>query len=249
VPPLRFSEVRKGVQALSSLYVERRREGGLASRASEGAAKRAALATFYAPLHFLVAYAAAARLAAPRARRVHDLGCGTGAAGAAVALALGAAAGGATPSVHGVDVSGFALAEWRATLRAFGLSGHARRGALPAAFPERAGAEDVLVLGYVANELGADARAALLARLCAARGRGAGLLVLEPLARGIAPWWPDAARALAAHGVESLEIKLSVDRPEWIARLDDAAGLDHREIGARILAAPPANARTVAHTA
>ena len=56
LPPLRFPELRRGVQALSSLYVERRGGGDLAARSLEGAAKRAAFACFYAPLHFLTLF-------------------------------------------------------------------------------------------------------------------------------------------------------------------------------------------------
>ena len=125
VPPLTPSEVRRGVQALSRLYVERRGAGRLAARALDGAAKRAALATYYAPLHFLAAWPAALALAracaaadaaddaqgdlvrsarAVRRWRVHDLGCGTGAVGAAAALALASVFG--TASVHALDLSG-----------------------------------------------------------------------------------------------------------------------------------------------
>src|SRR5512145_3076555 len=81
-PPLSFAEVRQGVRALSSLWVERRAR---AARALDGAGKRAAFATYYAPLHFLATWHALRGLgesAAPESsaglRRVVDLGCGTG---------------------------------------------------------------------------------------------------------------------------------------------------------------------------
>lgn len=248
MPPLTFSEVRKGVQALSSLYVERRGSGAIASRATEGAAKRAALATFYAPLHFLAAHAAAAALGPARVRRVHDLGCGTGAGGAAVARALATATGAAPPAVLGLDVSGWALGEARATWRAFGLAGRGRRGALPGAFPDRLGSDDVVVLAFVANELPAPDRSALFVRLRAARERGAGLVLLEPLARGIAPWWGDLAATWAGLGVADLEPRGPIVRPDWIERLDEASGLDHRELGARALVAAPGKTGDAAGT-
>jgi len=50
---LTFPEVRRALQALSSLYVERR-DRLVAGRALEGAGKRAAFAMFYGPLHFLI---------------------------------------------------------------------------------------------------------------------------------------------------------------------------------------------------
>jgi SAM-dependent methyltransferase len=236
VPPLVFAEVRKGVQALSSLYVERRREGRLGSRATDGEGKRAALASFYAPLHLLVAHAAARAFLAPpngtTPRRIVDLGCGTGAAGAGVALAFAR-----PPAVLAIDASGWALGEAQRTHRAFGLTGRMRRGTLPEALP-RALPGDCLVLGWFLNELGDAPRETLLAAIEASCARGASLLLLEPLARGVAPWWDAAARRLSRAGVTSHEVKIAPERPDWIERLDDAAGLDHREVGARVLCRP-----------
>ena len=107
---LTFSEVRRALQALSSLYVERRDriERGAAL---DGAGKRAAFALFYGPLHFLTVREIVRALPAcdPPPRRIVDLGCGTGAAGAAGALAAEG-----KPAVSGVDGSGWAIgeAEW-----------------------------------------------------------------------------------------------------------------------------------------
>ena len=64
------------------------------------------------------------------------------------------------------------------------------------------------------------------------------LLVLEPLAGRISPWWPALAAAFAARGCRTDELRIAWERPDWIETLDAAAGLDHREIGARILAGP-----------
>jgi methylase of polypeptide subunit release factors len=115
---LEFRELRKGAQALSWLYVERRAEGDLAARAVDGRGKRAALASYYAPLHFLATQHALLRIGPARfgaLRRVIDLGCGTGATGAAAARMLDCA------DVVAIDRSGFALSEARHTYAAFGL--------------------------------------------------------------------------------------------------------------------------------
>ena len=81
---LTFTEVRRALQALSSLYVERRDRLGKGA-ALEGKGKRAAFSMFYGPLHFLVVREIVRALAAadPPPRRIVDLGCGTGTAGAA----------------------------------------------------------------------------------------------------------------------------------------------------------------------
>ena len=232
---LEFREVRKGVQALSSLYVERREGADLAARAIEGRGKRAALATYYAPLHFLTVYRALSQIGVERlgeVSEVHDLGCGTGAAGAAVALALRGA-----PRVVAVDRSGFLVAEARRTFAAFGLRASVRRGRLPEAAP-RAAAGHRWVLGWVVNEMDERARADLLEVLARSLGAGVRLLVFEPLAGPAAPWWSEWAQRLGALGAEDGELRVRVVLPEWLAQLDRAAGLDHRLLGARLLAGP-----------
>lgn len=236
---LELREIRKGVQALSALYVERRPGVDLAARAIEGRGKRAAIATCYAPLHFLTVHhllAAGGPTPFGAVRRVLDLGCGTGAAGAAAAATLAATAA-PPPAVLALDRSGFALGEARRTYAAFGLAARTLRGVLPAASP-RAGAGDLVVLGWAVNELDPLARAGLLAGLRRVLAAGAQLLLLEPLAGPASPWWREWADALAPLGVEEPRHKLRVVLPEWIARLDRAAGLDHRVLGARVLAGP-----------
>ncbi len=231
---LEFREIRKGVQALSSLYVQRREGADLSARAIEGQGTRAALVTYYAPLHFLAAWHALAELGPERlgsVSRVWDLGCGSGATGAAVALAVGA------DEVIGVDRSGFALGEARRTYAAFGLLGRTRRGRIPAAAPTPKPSE-LWVLGWAVNELEESNRRALFQTLTGALEAGVALVLLEPLAGSAVPWWRPWALALDDRGVWEGTLKRSLARPEWIARLDKASGLDHRVIGARILAGP-----------
>jgi SAM-dependent methyltransferase len=231
---LAFREVRKGAQALSWLYVERRGEVDLATHTIDGRGKRAALCTYYAPLHFVTAHHALAAVDLARlgvARRLFDLGAGTGATGAAVARALDLA------DATAIDRSGFALAEARRTYAAFGLLARTVRGRLPAVLP-RAEAGDVWVLGWSANEMTERERDQLLERLVRAIGFGARVVLLEPLAGTVVPWWPVWRDALASIGVAELECKVPVALPEWIARLDKASGLDHRVLGARLLLGP-----------
>jgi hypothetical protein len=101
---LRFAEVSRALRALSSAYVERRDR--LAHGAAlDGGGKRAAFALFYGPLHYLLVTEVVARLppAAGPIDTVVDLGCGTGAAGAAWAITL-AARPGANPAEAGSHV-------------------------------------------------------------------------------------------------------------------------------------------------
>lgn len=235
LPPLSFREVRKGVQALSSLYVERRDGRDLSARAVDGDAKRAALATYYAPLHFLAVWHllhewVEGSLVVPGT--LWDLGSGTGAAGAAVARALSS-----TPNLVGIDRSGFALREARSTYASFGIPARTRRGRLPNALPKpREG--DFWLFAYAINEFSETERDALLGAIEAAVATGVRVLIVEPLASAATRWWPIWREPLETLGFRCDTWKQSFARPEWVSRLDRAAGLDHRVLGARAALGP-----------
>jgi SAM-dependent methyltransferase len=225
---LRVQEVTRALRALSSAYVARRVQGTL-----ESAGKRAAFALFYAPLHFLAAHATVRALGAhaPPPSSILDIGCGTGAAGAAWALAAGG-----TPRVSGLDRHPWAVDEARWTYRQLGLRGEARRG--PATRLPRVRPGTAIVAAYVLNELAAADREYVLERLIDAAHHGVRLLVLEPIARGVAPWWPAAALRVQEAGGRADEWRFPVELPPPLRRFDTAAGLDHRELTVRSLYCP-----------
>jgi SAM-dependent methyltransferase len=227
---LTFAEVRRGLQALSSLYVERRSRMR-AGAALEGAGKRAAFALYYGALHFLlvreIVRSLGPGLRAPR--RILDLGCGTGTAGAAWALECSRPA-----SLEGVDASGWAVAEARWTLRALALTGRVVRGDASTAAVPRPPAG--VLAAFAVNELDDAERARLLARLLeAARADGTSVLVVEPLSRRTSPWWPEWARAVRSAGGRADEWRFPAALPERLALLGRGAGLDPRELSARSL--------------
>ena len=179
---LTLPEVGRALRALSSCYVERRSrlpEGA----ALEGAGKRAAFALFYSPLHFQTTAHIVNELEARHLSEVLDLGCGIGAAGAAWALATPGPA-----RVTGFDRSAWAVAEANWSYQQFGLRGHATRQDLTRVqFRPRRGLG--ILAAYAINELSDSARAVVLPRLVDAGRRGATVLVIEPIARRLAPWW------------------------------------------------------------
>jgi len=227
---LTLPEVRRGLQALSGRYVERR--AGLASGAAlDGAGKRAAFALFYAPLHYLtVAHVARGLDAGERSpRRLIDLGCGSG-----VGCAGWAAAHYPTPRLIGVDRNAWALDEARWNWDRLGLRGSARRGDLVRRVEARPG--DGLLLAYAVNELDASQRDALGRRLLELTREGTRLLVVEPIARRLTPWW-DAwcAPLLDVPGSRRDEWRLEVELPGVLRTLARAAGLRGEQITARSL--------------
>jgi SAM-dependent methyltransferase len=225
---LTFAELSRALRALSSTYVERRsriREGAVFS----GAGKRAAFALYYAPLHFLLLreVGAALRVGQRQLDTVVDLGCGTGAAGAVAGTAVGAV------EVVGIDRHPWALAQAEATYRHFGLRPRTRRGDVTGV-PWPAG-PSVLVAAFVLDELDERAREVALRRLIERGSRGDVVLVVEPLARFVAPWWNDWARRFEEEGGRADQWRFRVDLPPILAKLDRAAGLNHRELTARTL--------------
>lgn len=229
---LTFPEVRRALQALSSLYVERRDRLGRGA-ALDGAGKRAAFAMFYGPLHFLIVRQIVRALAAvdPPPVQIVDLGCGTGAAGAAWALEARG-----RPAVSGIDASGWAMGEAEWNLRTLGVTATLRRGNLVDARLGRRG--EGIVAAYAANELDDRARAALLPRLLTAHRAGSRVLVVEPIARRPVPFWPAWADAVRSAGGRADTWRFPAVFPERMKLLDKAAGLDHRELTARSLWLP-----------
>lgn len=229
---LRFSEVTRALRALSSTYVERRER--LATRSAfDSAGKRAAYALYYSPLHFLAVdlIVDALDLASHPVANVVDLGCGGGAAGAAWGSRLET-----PPAVLGVDVHPWAVAEAAFTYRCFGLDANVRRGHLARLSLPRS--VDAVVAGWTLNELDDPTRAALLAKLLQSVSTGTSVLIVEPIATRVSPWWDDWVRAFAHTEARADEWRFRVDLPDVLKRLDHAAGLRHDELKARSIHVP-----------
>lgn len=234
---LTMSEVARALRALSSCYVERRArlaEGGALSSAG----KRAAFALFYGPQHLMVTHEILKVLpgAGDEITEVIDLGCGTGAAGAAWAVAAGAR------SIRGLDRHPWAIAEASWTYRQFHLHSRvvqANIAALETAQPRRGAISarpgTAILAAYSVNELAADGRARLLAALLDARAHGARVLVIEPIARRALPWWKDWQSAVEGAGGRADEWRFPAALPSTQQALARAAGLEPRELTARSL--------------
>jgi hypothetical protein len=233
---LRVPEMTRALRALSAAYVERRRQsaGETSGRhvlgALDSAGKRAAFALFYAPLHFIaVTEVVRARAAGtPAPKTILDLGCGTGAAGAAWALASQPA-----PTVVGIDRHPWAVAEAQWTYQQLGVNGRARQGDVTRLPARRRG--DAIVAAYLLNELPDAARARLENRLIESAQHGARVLIIEPIARAIVPWWADLVARFAVVGGRSDEWRVPIELPPLLQKFDRAAGLDHRELTFRSL--------------
>ena len=222
------SEVSRALRALSSCYVERREK--LAGGEALGTAgKRAAFALYYAPLHFVVSQQIVRALRdGSRLGAIVDVGCGTGAAGAAWALEVGGV------GITGYDRHPWAVAEAGWTFRTLGLHGRARQAdAARVKLPLEPGTG--VIVAYCANELPEAVRAALLPRLLAVAERRGRVLVIEPIARRATPWWGEWTSRFSAAGGRADEWRFRVPLPERQAQLARAAGLDVRELTARSL--------------
>ena len=226
---LTFSEVSRALRALSSTYVERRQK--LAQGAAlSGAGKRAAFALFYGPLHHLLLTHIVENLpsASANVQTLLDLGCGTGASGAAWAAACAK-----PPRLMGIDRHPWAIGEAAATYRAFRIPATVRQGDIATVMLPK-GPVSILA-AFTMNELGDPERDALLARLVDRGAQGDRVLIVEPLAGFVARWWHRWREAFEAAGGRADEWRLRTELPPIVAKLDRAAGLNHREITGRSL--------------
>jgi SAM-dependent methyltransferase len=224
---LRVPEVTRALRALSSAYVERRHRANDAECRKvrgtlDSAGKRAAFALFYAPLHFIAVARVVVTIGHGKVSSILDLGCGTGAAGAAWAVQSG------STSVTGIDQHPWAIEEARWTYAHFGLRGRAQVGDITRLPPTRPG--DAIVAAYVLNELADATRRRVEDLLLAAADRGARVLVVEPISRAVTPWWSDTEARIVGRGGRADEWRIPIDLPPPLNTLDHAAGLDHREL-------------------
>lgn len=251
---LTFAEVARALRALSSTYVERRARIQHGA-ALDGAGKRAAFALFYGPLHHLLVQHVVSSLGPPftTVGAVVELGCGTAASGMGWARACVRA-----PRYVGIDRHPWAIAEAKRTCAAFEIpatlrvvdftrvalsddqasrSAATRRASRerPILGDTRQGRAGVL-LAFAVNEIASPAdRETLLTDVLAHGQRGGPVLVVEPLARGAAPWWPEWQRAFEAAGGRADEWRVRATLPPVVEKLDRAAGLKHGQITGRTL--------------
>jgi len=230
---LRVQEVTRALRALSARYVTRR--GDDVRRSLDTRGKRAAFALYYGPLHFLTTDLVVRALGAdvPAPPSILDIGCGTGAAGAAWALAAGGSV-----EVTGIDRHAWAVEEARWTYRALGLRGRARQADAARLPAQRKGA--AILAAYVLNELEDESRTSLVDALLEAAGNGVRILIIEPISRSVSPWWDATASRLASVGGRADEWRFPAELPPILRLLDKAAGLDHRELTARSIYIPEA---------
>jgi hypothetical protein len=229
---LQWAEIARALVALSSDYVHRRER---LPRALAGRGKRAAFALYYAPRHLVIVREVLRALtdaAARQPRTILDLGCGTGGAGAAWSAVLTNAV-----PVLGVDAQAWAVDEARDTYRTLGLRARTVRTTI-----ERlrwpAGPLGI-VAAFTINEMSAAARGRLLPVLVERARGGDAVLVVEPLATRVSPWWPAWERTFAARGGRADLWRFDVMLPEPVEALGRSAGLDPRDLGCRSLWLPP----------
>jgi hypothetical protein len=122
------------------------------------------------------------------------------------------------------------LTEAAHTYRSFGLSGRTVNG--DAAVVRLPASPAAFLAAFTLNEMSDASRAVLLRRLVGG-GAGDDVLVIEPLAGFVAPWWGRWTDAVLKAGGRADEWRFQVSLPPILGKLDRAAGLDHRQLTGR----------------
>ena len=139
--------------------------------------------------------------------------------------------------VAGVDTNAWALEEAAWNWHTLGLSGRARRGDLTGAVPASPRPGAGLICAWSVNEISPAGRAALLPAILTFVERGGVALVIEPLAKGVTPWWPEWTAAFGTIGGRADEWKFTPDLPPGLRDLSQRAGFRRDSLGARSLVA------------
>ncbi|MCA8914346.1 MAG: class I SAM-dependent methyltransferase [Planctomycetes bacterium] len=225
---LTHQEVARALKALTRDYVQRRTR--LRGKALEGRGKQAAFALYYAPRHFVIvrevlkALGTAATGESPMP--LIDLGCGSGVAGAAWSLHAGG-------NVVGVELDPEILREAAFTFKDLGIRGGGVRCHLAKyRWPKPPVG---IVAAFTINELDEQDRERVWAELEKQVKCGSRVLIIEPLATRIAPWWQDWAERAIAIGGRADEWHFEVDLPERVHLLGKSAGLKPERLGARTI--------------
>jgi hypothetical protein len=92
-----------------------------------------------------------------------------------------------------------------------------------------------ILAAFTLNELPDGARDTLLTRLVDRAAHGDRVLIVEPLAGFVARWWNRWRDRFEVAGGRADEWRLRTELPPIVAKLDRAAGLNHREITGRSL--------------
>ncbi|MBI3493568.1 MAG: hypothetical protein HY047_17580, partial [Acidobacteria bacterium] len=143
------------------------------------------------------------------------------------------------PRIVGIDRHPWAVQEATETYRAFGLSATTRRSDVATAKLPRG--PKMILAAFTLNELPDAHRDALMTRLVDRAARGDRLLVVEPIAGFVARWWDRWRKTFESAGGRADEWRLRAALPAIVAKLDRAAGLDHRELTGRSLYFEPRN--------
>ncbi|MCZ7605770.1 MAG: class I SAM-dependent methyltransferase [Planctomycetota bacterium] len=229
---LTHQEIARALKALTRDYVQRRTR--LRGKALEGRGKQAAFACYYAPRHFVIVREVLKALGAAAIGETPmplvDLGCGSGVAGAAWALHSGG-------NVVGVELDPDVAREAAFTFKDLGVRGgivrcHIARYRWPK--PPLG-----IVAAFTINELDERDRERLWRELERQIKGGSRLLVLEPLATGIAPWWQEWSERVRELGGRADEWHFEIELPERVHLLGKSAGLKPEKLGARTLWVEP----------
>ncbi len=95
-----------------------------------------------------------------------------------------------------------------------------------------------IVLAFTVNEMEERSRSVLLDRLLERNDGSRAILIVEPVAKRMSPWWDAWSVRFESAGGRVDQWRFVPQLPERLSLLDKAAGLNHREMKCRTLWLP-----------
>jgi len=225
---LTYKEIARGLKSLSDDYVKRRDR--IRYKALAGRGKQAASVLYYGVRHFVIARETLVALGGDEnvPELIVDLGCGTGVAGAAWFLHCRG-----QQKVVGVELNPHIIREAEYTYKCLNITGKVIRCHLSKyRWPKP---PLCVIAAFTINELNDGDRELLWSNLERQVKASSRVLIIEPLATRITPWWQEWVERVKALGGRTGEWHFDVELPEPVYRLGKSAGLQPDELGARVL--------------
>lgn len=219
----------QAIQAASRNYTSQRQR--LSQSVAPSPAIQLAQHGYYGVMHALIVQAIAAYFHIQQwpFQRLIDIGCNTGVAGLTLCAQLPT-----ITSYIGLEPQRWAAKKAKQFQLACAIPGKIFSGTGLTWQPQKG---DLILLSFVLNEMTESQRKVLHSKLLHHLEKGAGILIIEPIARHITPWWDSWLQSFLpwSYSQANLQKAWPVQTPQMWFESHHGAGFHHQRWKARSL--------------